>query len=478
MIFRRVSVSSWCALLPFTLILTLSACGGGGGSSTIGGTGGGGGTNPTPSTVNEWTWMSGSNTVNALGVYGSKGIASASNTPGARSLAVSWTDSSGNFWLYGGYGYGAIGTSGSLSDLWEFDATTKEWTWVNGSNDPNNGVAYGEMGISSASNTPGGRDSAVAWTDSSGNLWLFGGNGDLNDLWEFSPATKQWTWTGGSAVPGVPGVYGTQGVASTSNIPGPRGGAVAWTDSNGNFWLFGGFEGASALITQGGSLDDLWEFNPASKEWTWVSGSSAPNQPGVYGTQGVASASNIPESRSDAVSWTDRSGNLWLFGGLEGVFSGSGRVPDLNDLWEFNTTTKQWTWVGGSSAANQPGIYGTIGVASTGNTPGSRSNAVSWSDSSGNLWLFGGEGIDSMSAYGDLSDLWEFNTATKQWTWVGGSNKANQPGTFGTVGVGAASNTPGAKDSAVAWTDSSGNFWLFGGGRSAGFFNDLWRYHP
>jgi N-acetylneuraminic acid mutarotase len=410
-------------------------------------------------------------------------VASASNAPGSRSDAVAWTDSSGNFWLYGGYGYGAPNTGeGGLDDLWEFDTTIKQWTWMNGSGVPFSSMfgsaAYGTEGIASATNTPGARDSAVSWTDSSGNLWLFGGlpanGGDLNDLWEFSPATKQWTWEGGYPDPGVPGVYGTQGVASASNIPGPRGGAIAWTDSSGNFWLFGGSEGASVLITQGGFLNDLWKFNPATKQWTWVSGSSATDQPGVYGTLGVASAGNVPGSREGAVSWTDSNGNLWLFGGLEGVFSGSGRVPALNDLWEFNPSTNEWSWVGESSAANQPGNYGAKGVASASNAPGARSGAVSWTDSSGNLWLYGGVGLDSTGTYGDLSDLWEFNTSTKQWTWGGGSNTANQPGVYGTMGSPAASNVPGARDSAVSWTDKNGNFWLFGGSGSVGFFNDLW----
>ena len=36
---------------------------------------------------------------------------------------------------------------------------------------------------------------------------------------------------------------------------------------------------------------------------------------------------------------------------------------------------------------------------------------------------------------------------------------------------------PGGRDSAVSWTDSSGNFWLFGG-ETAEYYNDLWHYQP
>ncbi len=50
-----------------------------------------------------------------------KGQGASNNTPGARSNSVSWTDTSGNLWLFGGYGYDANVTLGLLNDLWEFD---------------------------------------------------------------------------------------------------------------------------------------------------------------------------------------------------------------------------------------------------------------------------------------------------------------------------------------------------------------------
>jgi len=187
---RKGSVSSWHAILLFTLMLALTACSGGGGGSTGGGTGGGGGTNPPPSAANEWAWVGGSSALNQPGVYGSLGVASAGNTPGARYNAVAWSDSSGNFWLFGGVGFDSTGTDGDLSDFWEFNTTTKQWTWAAGSNTANQPGVYGTQGVSAASNTPGARDSPVAWTDSSGNLWLFGGGssaGLYNDLWRYQP---------------------------------------------------------------------------------------------------------------------------------------------------------------------------------------------------------------------------------------------------------------------------------------------------
>ncbi|MFZ3218276.1 MAG: hypothetical protein WA192_19675 [Candidatus Acidiferrales bacterium] len=50
-------------------------------------------------------------------------------------------------------------------------------------------------------------------------------------------------------------------------------------------------------------------------EWTWVNGANYTDEPGTYGTQGTAAASNIPGARSGSTSRTDAAGNLWLFGG-------------------------------------------------------------------------------------------------------------------------------------------------------------------
>jgi hypothetical protein len=75
--------------------------------------------------------------------------------------------------------------------------------------------------------------------------------------------------------------------------------------------LFGGSGYPSS--TTFGAFNDLWEFNPSTKEWTWVSGSNTTGASGVYGTQGVASASNTSGARGidgPAYSWVDTSGNL------------------------------------------------------------------------------------------------------------------------------------------------------------------------
>jgi N-acetylneuraminic acid mutarotase len=401
---------------------------------------------------------------------------------------------------------------GGHNDLWEFDTKAKTWTWVSGSSIGGNVLGvYGTQGVASLGNVPGQRSELVSWADKTGNFWIFGGKGldstgvsigRLNDLWKFNPTTREWTWVSGSSTmqqnapqwPGQPGIYGTKGQPSASNVPGGRHDATGWIDSAGNLWLFGGI-GYDSMGTPG-DLNDLWEFNPTTSEWTWVSGASTTplnssggnGQVGVYGTQGVPAAGNVPGGRFGAVSWIDSAGNLWLFGGY-GVDSTGSKPGDLNDLWEFDPAAKTWTWMSGADTVNAVGVYGTQGVAAAANVPGARYSAVSWTDSSSNLWLFGGSFFNPaatpQAAYAYLNDVWKFNAATKTWTWMSGADTPNALGVYGTQGVPAADNMPGARYLAVSWTDSSGDFWLFGGwyenADGAGtqiYFNDLWRYQP
>jgi N-acetylneuraminic acid mutarotase len=434
-------------------------------------------------------------------VYGTLGTPAAANIPGVRAGASTWTDASGNLWLFGGQG----------NDLWKYSPSSNEWTWIAGSDEITNpdprGVS-GTKGSSDPSNTPGGRQYALSWTDKNGNFWLFGGNGldasgaaaesgDLNDLWEFNPSTSLWTWISGSntytcvpgpATCGVPGVYGTQGVPSPSNVPGARYAAQGWIDSAGDFWLFGGLgnDGSTPITDSSfGSLSDVWMFNPSTSEWTWMNGPNRLNQPAVYGTLGVPAAGNTPGQRTNPASWVDKNGHFWLFSG-----------DSSNELWEYLPEINQWAWMNGTNTTNcascsSTAKYGTLGIAAPGNTPGQRAGASSWTDNNGNLWLFGGFGFGADNTFGYSNELWEFFPATNQWAWMGGisvipsdsDGQGGQPGVYGTQGIPNIGNIPGARQYSAGWTDLQGNFWLFGGtGHDAndnqGDLNDLWEYQP
>jgi hypothetical protein len=89
------------------------------------------------------------------------------------------------------------------NDLWVFEPSTSEWAWMNGESYPYQATSscaltygsHGQLGIPSpAPSSPSGRLGAASWTDTSGNLWIFGGYGwasaslyELNDLWVYKP---------------------------------------------------------------------------------------------------------------------------------------------------------------------------------------------------------------------------------------------------------------------------------------------------
>lgn len=361
-----------------------------------------------PST-NEWTWMKGSNNCCQAGSYGTQGIPSATNTPGARAWGSwSWVDSSGNLWLYGGIGNSGNGTYDVLSDLWMYNVATNEWTWMDGPSTGTVAVSYGTKGTPGPNNSPGARaESDAAWVDDIDRLWLFGGalyfpqmggwsiGGFGNDMWMWDPAILEWTWMQGTQTLSGSGVYGTKGVPDSSNYPTGRGSYCNWKDSAGNFYTFGGYN-------LGFCWNDLWKYDWTTNVFTWVSGPSGQGGNGTYGTLGVPDTNNIPPGRfENRCFWQDQCGDFWLWGGIhEG---GSGDV--YNDLWNYHPASREWTWVSGENTGNFAGNFGTQGVSSPSNEPPAKYGSVGWIDSSGNLWMFGG-GVSGFS--GARNDLWRY----------------------------------------------------------------------
>ena len=436
---------------------------------------------------NAWTWVTGSSTAGALGVY--NGTAPP-QTPGARDSEMTWKDAAGNFWLFGGEGTDSSSNFGAFNDVWEYNTGTGQWTYVEGAGTVNQATSPNAF--------PGGREAGMVWADGAGNVWLFGGigvdsggnPGALSDLWKFNTINGQWTFVGGSTLGNQAGSYGAS--FSATNWPPGRGAASTWTDSGGHLWMFGGSDNNANMY------NDVWEFDPTlgtSGEWAWMGGANTPNSAGSYGMPGVGSTNNIPPARYGALTW-QAGGKIWLFGGAQLDASAPSGQDFFNDLWMFDPPTGSWTWQAGNNGiilapsrggTYAGGTYGSQGMPASNNLPGARGGAVQWTDAAGNLWLFGGFGYDASSNQHALNDLWVYSTNTHLWTWIDGSNSisASIPGTngvYGTQGVAAAGNQPGGRFAVSGWTDSSGNFWLFGGegmdssGTAPGDLNDLWMY--
>jgi hypothetical protein len=377
--------------------------------------------------------------------------------PGARWGSVSWTDSTGNLYLFGGQGNAVYPYGGLLNDLWKFTPSDYDtsfntatetyigsysylgtWTNISGASTANVAGNYGAAGVGSGANLPGGRWGAAYCTDSNGTLWMFGGQGYdsngnvglLNDLWMYSGGV--WTWLGpsNSNVSQNDGVYGTLGSAS-GGTPGGRQTAVLVPDNQGHLWLFGGL-GLDSVGTQnpgtlgslpngstplGALLNDVWEYDISGGTWTWIAGGGTTglaNQVGVYGTQQVAAAGVFPGSRWSSAGWSDSNGNLWIVGGWGYGSALAQSTGFLDDIWEFHPSTGLWTWWKGSSNVNQNGNYPTYlptwyGVPFVNNQPGGRSGVQFWpDDSTGHVWMFGGQGFDSTGVNGYLGDFWQY----------------------------------------------------------------------
>ena len=310
--------------------------------------------------TSNWTWMNGDTLVPIPTVFGTIGVPDPSNDLGVQLGAPHWTDATGNLWAWGVGGRA----------LWRYNISSDQWTWMAGDHSGGTAGNYGILGVASSTNTPGIRNSSATWVDASGNFWLFGGigydvnntYGSLNDLWKYDISTNLWTWINGDNTVTHSGVYGTRGLASSTNKPGSRAYCTSMKDAAGNFWLFGG----TGHDTNGNRsfLNDLWKYNPGTNQWTWISGDMVINASASYGIKGTPSSSNNIGAKNNASGWIDASANIWLFGG-DGM-------SQVNDMWKYNPATNQWTWMNGDNTSFTAANYGTKGVATSTNTPGHR----------------------------------------------------------------------------------------------------------
>jgi len=411
------------------------------------------------------------------------------------------------------------------------------WVWVSGSNTSNQGPVYGAQGVAAPGNTPPGVYEAATWADKQGNFWVYGGvlsSGEPDDLWKYDPVAHMWTWVKGSGTGSGTGTFGTKGVPSPGNNPPGLGwGVSTWTDEAGDLWLWGG---ASSAM---GSYADLWRYNIASNQWTWMNGTGLPGSGTVYGTQGVANPANIPGAKSECTStWVDGAGNLWMFGGYD--------ASSYNDMWQFNIQSGMWIWEKGSAIPNDGGNYGTRGVTNATNLPPARGSYTNWKDAAGNFYIFGGTSNFNSA----LSDVWKYDPVANLWTWIAGENTTNSqgtpagycvssgytgpsarfenrtpqmanchgstfysfggvsgtesstndlwvfdavnynwtlvkgintiqsPGSYGTQGVVSSTNLPPARCGQSMCVDNAGNLWMFGGSDFANYYSDVWQFLP
>lgn len=267
--------------------------------------------------------------------------------PGARRGAAVWRAmSTGETFLWGGYGYDAT-RMGDLSDMWVWKGASVS------------AVASAPTAVDQPSSAtwPGARHGAQTWTAKCGGgselLYMWGGFGrgmDLYDMWVFDPLKRQWSLVG------------------VSSSPQGRSHAATWSVGC-TLWMFGGWG-------KDGIYSDLWSFE--NGVWTKRSDAAGP----------------LP--RYGAVSWVNASdSSLHLWGGYA-----SGNEPYASymaDHWVMALGGDSFKLVGGS--VEGPNWSSSSCLA------GGRVNAAVWMSSS-KVWIFGGDGV-GRSSVGFLNDLYE-----------------------------------------------------------------------
>jgi N-acetylneuraminic acid mutarotase len=227
------------------------------------------------------------------------------------------------------YVFGGLG-SGPLNDLWRYDPNGNTWNQVVAANSHPDARYY---------------HSAISI---GGKMYICGGAADGTvfplDMWIYDPSTNQWSKS-----------------PSTGTHPGARFLHSAAADPNGSIYVFGG------LGSDGSPADGyLWQRDPNG---LWTRKSTYPagvpygyivgffdNRMYVFGgfyNQGYSNdmvvydpnqdlwqelpvQGNLPQAR--CLCGAAQQGNLlWIFGG-EGE-----NYVELNDTWQFNTLTNNWT---------------------------------------------------------------------------------------------------------------------------------------
>eukprot|EP00741_Cyanophora_paradoxa_P016684 tig00020934_g16113.t1 len=178
-----------------------------------------------------------------------------------------------------------------------------------------------------------------------------------NDLFAFDPAKGAWSKVDAAGTP-----------------PAARVGHAAAAALGRYLYIFGGRTGVSQELL---SMNDLWQFDAETREWSEVK--AAGNPPPVRSYHAMAS-----------------------IGSRVFVFAGSGAGGRLNDLYAYNIETKSWEE---HAAPNGPSIRGGPLMCSVG----------------GRLLVFGG------FCGKELGDLFLYDPSTRSWSQPATSGETPYP---------------------------------------------------
>lgn len=424
--------------------------------------------------TNNWAWIKGPNYANSYGTLGQIGLVDSTNNPSARADAYHWLIND-TLYIYGGNQ--SIYTN--PSDFWKYDYASNNWVCLsNNSSTPN----YGLQNTLAATNTPGSRAGGQSWV-SNGNMYLFGGASAgtfanlYNDIWEYIPSQHQWKWIKGSNYPNKNGTYNYRNVTLPSNQPGARVGGLFW-EGNDSIYIANGSGNCFNGNVRG--LADMWAYNKTTNNWVWVYGINNASIKDVSYHNGQEDVNNSPGTNITQAIWqSGDSTYIYTHPGGSILNIQSYPIPQTDEIWLYNNADNNWTLLRLNFAPNGLSVYGTLNTLDSANTPGYRTASAYWFLNN-KLYMFGGMLINQQDSLSN--SLWEYDLNTGQWKWIKGSQHNNQTGTYGTQGIAASSNVPGARSKAQ-FGEWNGKFFLFGGygydqNGNKGNLNDMWEYDP
>lgn len=345
--------------------------------------------------INQWMLAHGDytgTTINA--VYGTQGVEAPANTPGSASFGhPMWGDKNDNIWVFGVNGE---------NNLWRFNTTSQMWAWMKGNGSGGGATVYGTQTVLAPNNNPGTvNETDCHWVDSNGDLWLYT---ELDgNLWKYSINDNMWAWMKGGGSGNTTPVYGTIDTYDPANTPGgfaacPSVGALytMWVTSDDHLWMIVNRMDTDIQV-------EVWEYNPSINQWRCRRIDNHPfASPQSYPSACVETNNDFPVARTEMrAEWVDDCDRVYMFGGLDLCNMGA----SLNDIWRYDPTTNNYTYIRGGTGAQ---VSGTQGVFDPNNTPPSVGGSQAWQNSKG-FYLFGGQ--DSFSAA--LSDdVWLYSPDT------------------------------------------------------------------
>jgi gliding motility-associated-like protein len=360
------------------------------------------------------------------------------------------------------------------------------WTWIKGDtiDQPFSTASRGQLRVPASSNLPMFSKDFIHWKDNNDNLWMiqtYGGsnNGDTLIVWRYHIPTNTWTWMAGYDSLDIIGSYSSAikikykySLNWGSNNNNFLSTAKHWLDTLGNLWVMTRVQVSGDFF--------LSRFNIQTYQFEIID--HRINNYESKGTKYVPSVFNFPIYTVIPLYWV-KGENAYLYGGQS-------ELANTTELWQYNMTTRLWTWLGGYRGFSEDSTranYGSKGIPTATNWPGYRYLSTNNWVRNNKLYFFAGGTEDSLnngSTGLSANDVWEYNLNTNLWTWLHGNKfgRSYQDGIYPSQHcIDSIGTCPNARYriGSVSPIVCDKVFWMFGGiDNISNSSNELWMYRP